>query len=57
MNALNPPPQFATLPRSTRSRLTHTRLRQPTPLPANRSAMRFYLYLDRLLWMFGARGR
>ncbi len=54
MNALTPRPQFVvSLPRASRSRLTHARLRRPTPLPRESRSMRSYL--DRMLWLFGAR--
>jgi hypothetical protein len=53
MNALTPRPPFASLPRASRSRLTHSRLRKPTPLPQDAHSMRSYL--DRLLWLFRSR--
>jgi hypothetical protein len=43
------------LPRARASRLTHARLRRPTPLPAVRARAGFSSYLQRLLWLFSGR--
>lgn len=43
------------LPRTGAARLTHSRLRRPTPLPTMRSEAGFGAYLRRIAWLFGGR--
>ena len=47
--------RLGALPRPAASRLTGARLRQPTRLPRLAGHGGFGSYLQRLLWLFGAR--
>ncbi|MBC8057981.1 MAG: hypothetical protein H7Y61_15530 [Rhizobiales bacterium] len=46
---------FPLLQSAASSRLTHKRLRRPTPLPSVRGESALSRHLDRLLWLFGGR--
>lgn len=50
-----PRSRLGALPRPTPSRLTGSRLRQPTPLPRLSGQGGVGVYLRRLVWLFSAR--